>query len=361
MAYGPPRLQAAGDPGQLAGERDHDLVLVGSSDEAAQPLAHRGRARRERRQGRSGAMDQERAQVGVASLRDAEKPRLAAGRRLTGTSPSQAARSRARRKVSPVPIAATSAVALRAPKPGMVARRRAAWSSRARATNSAVSAAMRRSSSHHSRRMSSIRRRVRGLRVAGGSASVVEHRHEQLLEPPPSLRDHDAALQEHGAELVDQGRALADQAGPGTMQDLRVELRLALQLDEAHGRPRRGLRDRLGIPLVVLLRLDVGLHVLGRHQPHLVTLLAQDAAEVMSAAAGLHRHHAGRQLPASRTTPSRVSRRRRTTRPVSSSPATLQLFLPRSIPSTAIVIVRSSPSGPSGSVAPTEQEGRAIP
>ena len=62
--------------------------------------------------------------------------------RLTGTRPSQAARSRALRKVSPVPIAATSAVALRAPKPGMVARRRAAWSSRARATNSAVSAAM---------------------------------------------------------------------------------------------------------------------------------------------------------------------------------------------------------------------------
>jgi transposase len=38
-----------------------------------------------------------------------------------------------------------------------------------------------------------------------------------------------------------------------------------------------------------------------------------------------------------------VRRRRRTTRPVPSSPATLQLFLPRSIPSTAITIVRSSP------------------
>src|SRR3954447_8250570 len=33
------------------------------------------------------------------------------------------------------------------------------------------------------------------------------------------------------------------------------------------------------------------------------------------------------------------------TRPVPSSPATLQLFLPRSIPSTAIAIVRSSLSG----------------
>ena len=79
------------------------------------------------------------------------------------------------------------------------------------------------------------------------------------------------------------------------MQDLRVELCLALQLDEAHRRPRRGFGDRLGIPLVVLLRLHVGLHVLGRHQPHIMTLLTQDTAEMVGAAAGFLRHHAGRQ------------------------------------------------------------------
>jgi hypothetical protein len=55
------------------------------------------------------------------------------------------------------------------------------------------------------------------------------------------------------------------------------------------------LGDRLGVALVVLLRLDVGLDVLRRHQPDLVTLLAQHPAEVMSAAAGLHRHDPGRQ------------------------------------------------------------------
>src|SRR5215218_5815183 len=38
-------------------------------------------------------------------------------------------------------------------------------------------------------------------------------------------------------------------------------------------------------------------------------------------------------------TPSRLRRRRRTTRPAASSPTTLQLFLPRSIPSTAICMV----------------------
>ena len=86
-------------------------------------------------------MDQECAQVGVASLRNAEKPGLAAGRRLTGHESQPGGEIARPAELSPVPIAATSAVALRAPKPGMVASRRAAWSSRARATNSAVSAA----------------------------------------------------------------------------------------------------------------------------------------------------------------------------------------------------------------------------
>jgi hypothetical protein len=54
--------------------------------------------------------------------------------------------------------------------------------------------------------------------------------------------------------------------------------------------------SRLSIPLVVLLSLDVGLHVLRRREPDFVPLLAQDAAEVVGAATGLHRHHAGRQL-----------------------------------------------------------------
>src|SRR5215218_4335844 len=124
---------------------------------------------------------------------------------------------------------------------------------------------------------------------------AVEQSDQILLKPSSSLRNHDAALEEHGTELVDQRRALADQARPGPVQDLRVELRLALQLDEAHGGPGRGFGDRLGIALVVLLGFDVGLHVLGRHQPHLVTLLAQDTAEVVGSAAGFHCHYAGRQ------------------------------------------------------------------
>jgi hypothetical protein len=43
-----------------------------------------------------------------------------------GTNPSQAAKSLARAKVAPLPIAATNAVAFSTPMPGIVARRRAA-------------------------------------------------------------------------------------------------------------------------------------------------------------------------------------------------------------------------------------------
>ena len=82
------------------------------------------------------------------------------------------------------------------------------------------------------------------------------------------------------------------------MLDLRVERGLALQLDKAHCWPGRALGNRLRILLVILLRLDVGLDVLRRHETDLVALLPQDAAEVVSAAARLHRHRTSRQLGA---------------------------------------------------------------
>ena len=77
---------------------------------------------------------------------------------------------------------------------------------------------------------------------------------------------------------------------PGTVQRLRVKLLLALELDEAHRWP----ACRLGVSIVVLLRLDIGAHVFWRHQAHRVTLGFQEPAEVMRATARLHRHDTGR-------------------------------------------------------------------
>ena len=81
------RLLAQGrpsDPRQLVGQCDDDGIAVDSSlDHSCQPAPQRGLASRQRRQCCSGTVDEQGAQVGVASLGDAEQPRLAAGSMLT--------------------------------------------------------------------------------------------------------------------------------------------------------------------------------------------------------------------------------------------------------------------------------------
>ena len=78
-----------------------------------------------------------------------------------------------------------------------------------------------------------------------------------------ALRHHVAALEEQASDLVHQRRPIADQPVAHAMERLHVELLLRLQRHEAHGGPARGLGDRLGIAVVVLLRFHVGPHVLG--------------------------------------------------------------------------------------------------
>jgi hypothetical protein len=76
------------------------------------------------------------------------------------------------------------------------------------------------------------------------------------------------------------------------VQALHVELRLALERHKPHRRSGRSLSNRFGVAVVVLLRFDVGAHILGRHQPDLVTVLAKQTAKMMRTAARFHRHHA---------------------------------------------------------------------
>jgi len=78
------------------------------------------------------------------------------------------------------------------------------------------------------------------------------------------------------------------------MQALHVELLVALEIDEAHRRAGCRFRESLGVPIVILLRLHVRPTILWRHQPHIVTLLAKQAAKMMGAAACFHRHDAAR-------------------------------------------------------------------
>jgi hypothetical protein len=131
--------------------------------------------------------------------------------------------------------------------------------------------------------------------VADIEVRIGEHRVERLVETRRPLRHDMTALEQDRPQLVDQRLARIDQPRAHPVQRLQVELRLALQFHEAHRRPGRRLGDRLRVPVVVFLRLHVGPDILRRHQPHLVPLAVENAAEMMRAAARFHRHHATRK------------------------------------------------------------------
>ena len=96
--------------------------------------------------------------------------------------------------------------------------------------------------------------------------------------------------------MIDEGGSIADESFSGAMQRLQIRLRLALHWHEAHRRPCCGFGDRLRVTVIVLLRLDVGPHVLRRHQPHLVPGFSEDPPKMMRAAAGFHRNDAAAML-----------------------------------------------------------------
>jgi hypothetical protein len=62
-------------------------------------------------------------------------------------------------------------------------------------------------------------------------------------------------LQEKAADLIDHCRSLADQAGPHPVQCLQIKLIIGLHWNAAGGRPLNSLRDRVGVPEVVLVTL----------------------------------------------------------------------------------------------------------
>jgi hypothetical protein len=70
-------------------------------------------------------------------------------------------------------------------------------------------------------------------------------------------------------------------------------LLFALELYNAHRQPGCRLGDSLRISVVVLLRLDIGTDMLGRHHAHGVTVCCLQTAQVVCAAASFHSYDAG--------------------------------------------------------------------
>ena len=69
-----------------------------------------------------------------------------------------------------------------------------------------------------------------------------------------------------------------------------------LSAHKLHCRPGRCFGNRLRVPVVILLRLDIRPDILRRHEPHLVSSRDQDPPQMMCAAARLHRDNAAGQL-----------------------------------------------------------------
>ena len=110
----------------------------------------------------------------------------------------------------------------------------------------------------------------------------------QLLEPFAPLRSHNAKLGQMRPQGIDHLGPLPHQKIARSMQHQLALLLGRFNLHKTHGRPPHRLADRLRVGGIVLVALDVGLHVFGRHQPHLVTKLRQFTRPIMGRSARLH-------------------------------------------------------------------------
>ena len=111
---------------------------------------------------------------------------------------------------------------------------------------------------------------------------------EELRHVARSLRHHHPELRTMPAQRVDRHHPLTAQQLARAMQHQQRLLRDALHRHEAHLRPLHRLADRRRIGSIVLVRLDVGAHVLRRQDADLVPETDQRARPVMRPGAGFH-------------------------------------------------------------------------
>src|SRR6516162_4967933 len=103
-----------------------------------------------------------------------------------------------------------------------------------------------------------------------------------------SFAKGDATLEQQSANLVDHCGTAHHPPFAHSVQRLKVELVVGLDRHEAYTRTCDGFGNRFSIDVVVLVGLHIRLHVLGRHQPHVMSLFAQGTAQEMRSTASLH-------------------------------------------------------------------------
>ena len=106
----------------------------------------------------------------------------------------------------------------------------------------------------------------------------------------------DAELGQVRAQCIDGLCALTDEEiANAVLHELCLLLR-SLYRHSTDCRTLDGLTARRGIDGIVLVALDVGFHILGRHQPHIVPELLELARPIMGRRTRFHTDQARRKL-----------------------------------------------------------------
>ena len=90
-----------------------------------------------------------------------------------------------------------------------------------------------------------------------------------------------ATFEQEAANLVDDRGSSHHPALSHSMHGLQIQMLLGFDRYEAHRRPLYCFGDGFRIDVVALVRLYVGLHILGWHQTYIVTLSSQGPPEEM--------------------------------------------------------------------------------
>ena len=88
-------------------------------------------------------------------------------------------------------------------------------------------------------------------------------------------------VEQQAANLFDHRGAAHHPPFTDSVQRLQVELVIAFDWHKAHRGTGYSFGNSFGIDVAILVRLHLRLHVLGRHQPHIVSLFPQSTAEKM--------------------------------------------------------------------------------
>jgi hypothetical protein len=209
-----------------------------------------------------------------------------------GTSPSHAAHCRPLLKGVGSRTAATKAVAVSGPMPGMVRRRwQTGWARQTASSCSWLGEARLQSTPVPLERPEAFPTQLGQLRLL-----LLQCAQQRVTKLRDSLEEDNPIRTEPAAHLVDTCRAGFHQPLPRPMEGQKVLRREFVERHEAHRRPGDGLPNRFGIRHLGRVCLDGGFDTWGCYHLRAVSIFTEAPRPIMGAPIGFHPNRDGRQL-----------------------------------------------------------------